>query len=566
MTTLRNLFLGALALCALGFLLTPRVNAQDKKPEPKAEKKTEAADALTASAPMRYEGLIFVDVMVNGKGPYNFLFDSGASMTMLSDRLCTELDIKKSDEPMPVGGVGTQDVRAAIATTITMAGFTRNDCACGVTNFDHISGELGKHMMGIVGQNMIKFMKRIELDFAASTITVTRYADGEGPNPDEDMQENAIRGMARGEGMPGMPGIPGLPGRRQPPKKEPKKEGEKPKGEGEKEEGFSVGPAGSVQWFGDDKKTATSAKPADALSFKYRHMELDMGLGKMELAALWFINVEINGVTREMFFDTGASTLCVLNLSVAESMKLATSYSYGVKGLGEGTTSEGLLESIKLDTLTILEPTCSVMDLSAALSQMEMVKQIADMLPKRMRPAGLDCAGIIGLPIATRYKKMTVDGVEKLITFTPYGKDEANAIDPVEQETHQREAVLRTWHGKAAKAEFSGDSVKLDDWAKLGLKQGGMQVTTVSGEAEKAGLKVGDIVTAIVGAGEPDEKGVQGDMPVRGAASLVIWACLQDIGSKHKFKVKRGSEELVVEVKLVDYGWKGEVPEKYRRK
>ena len=566
MTALKNLFLAAVALSALGFLMTPRLGAQDKKPEPKAEeKKTESAESLTVTAPMRYEGLIFVDAMVNGKGPYNFLFDSGASMTMLSNRLCTELDIKKSDEPMPVGGVGTQDVRAAIATTITVAGFTRNDCACGVTSFDHISGELGKHMMGIVGQNMIKFMKRIELDFAASTMTVTRFADGEGPNPDEDMQENAIRGMARGEGMPGMPGIPGMPGGRKQPKKEPKKEGEKPKGDDEKEDGFSVGPMGKMQWFGDEKKTETApAKPTDAMSFKYRHMELDMGLGKMELAALWFINVEINGQVREMFFDTGASTLCVMNLSVAEEMKLATSYSYGVKGLGEGTTSEAMLDSIKLDTLTVSEPTCSVMDLSAALSQMEMVKQIADMLPKRMRPAGLDCAGIIGLPVATRYKKMTVDCVEKLITLTPYGKEEANEINPVEQESQQREAVIRTWQGKAAKCEFDGESIMLDDWKKLGLKEGGMRVTSVSGEAEKAGLKVGDIITAVVG--EPNEKGEKQDMPVRGSASLVVWACLQDIGSKHTFKIKRGDAESALEIKLVDYGWKGEVPEKHRKK
>jgi C-terminal processing protease CtpA/Prc len=204
------------------------------------------------------------------------------------------------------------------------------------------------------------------------------------------------------------------------------------------------------------------------------------------------------------------------------------------------------------------------MDLSAALSQMEMVKQIADMLPKRMRPAGLDCAGIIGLPVATRYKKMTVDCVEKLITLTPYGKDEANEINPVEQEGQQREAVIRTWQGKAAKCEFDGESVQLDEWEKLGLKEGGMRVTSVSGEAEKAGLKVGDIITAVVG--EPNEKGEKQDMPVRGSSSLVVWACLQDVDSKHTFKIKRGDKVSSLEIKLVDYGWKGEAPEKFRRK
>jgi len=108
--------------------------------------------------------------------------------------------------------------------------------------------------------------------------------------------------------------------------------------------------------------------------------------------------------------------------------------------------------------------------------------------------------------------------------------------------------------------------VILDEWEKLGLKNGGMRVTSVSGEAEKAGIKVGDIITGLVGEGEADEKGVKGDAPLRGSASLVIWGCLQDAGSKHTFRVKRGDKLSTFEVTLVSYGWKGEVPEKYRGK
>ena len=37
-------------------------------------------------------------------------------------------------------------------------------------------------------------------------------------------------------------------------------------------------------------------------------------------------------------------------------------------------------------------------------------------------------------------------------------------------------------------------------------------------------------------------------------------------GSKNKFNIKRGDAESALEIKLVDYGWKGEVPEKHRKK
>jgi C-terminal processing protease CtpA/Prc len=133
-------------------------------------------------------------------------------------------------------------------------------------------------------------------------------------------------------------------------------------------------------------------------------------------------------------------------------------------------------------------------------------------------------------------------------------------------EDQQKQAVIRTWNGKAAKCEIEGDSIVLDEWEKLGLKEGGMRVTSVSGEAEKAGIKVGDIITGLVGEGEADEKGVKADAPVRGSASLVVWACLEEIGSKHSFRIKRADKTSTVEVKLVDYGWKGEFPEKYRSK
>lgn len=89
-----------------------------------------------------------------------------------------------------------------------------------------------------------------------------------------------------------------------------------------------------------------------------------------------------------------------------------------------------------------------------------------------------------------------------------------------------------------------------------------MRVTSVSGEAEKAGLKA----RRHHHLGEPNEKGEKQDMPVRGSSSLVVWARLQDVGSKHTFRIKRGDKVFSLEITLVDYGWKGEAPEKYRRK
>ena len=100
------------AIVMLAGLVAPvtLTQAQDapKPAEKSDEKTTEAApetDGLTV--PFEFEGLIFIQVKVNGKGPYKFLFDSGATQSVVNERLADELDLEKHDMP---GGGGVQGV------------------------------------------------------------------------------------------------------------------------------------------------------------------------------------------------------------------------------------------------------------------------------------------------------------------------------------------------------------------------------------------------------------------------------------------------------------------------
>ncbi|MCC6572749.1 MAG: aspartyl protease family protein [Planctomycetes bacterium] len=528
---------GVLALIAL---LAPAtlVRAQDK-PAPKAEAKT---DAYTSSTTFRYEGLIFVDAMVNGKGPYNFLFDSGASTSILGERLATELAIKTVKSPMGAQGVGTQDMSLAIVETLRLADFEREEIPVGVMNLDHISGELGKHMHGIIGQNMIKYMRKIEFDFSTSTLSITRFKKGQGPQI--DAEELLLKVMIEG-GIGGIK-IPGFPGGDDDEGEEPAKpvKPAKPDDDPEDDDQFSAGPNGAFGVTIDDAPALAST------TFSYRHLDMG-GLGLMEVA-MWFVDVKLNGHKHTLFFDTGASTLAVLTKKAAQGLKIDTSFEYGVKGVGESIASEGILDSLEIGDLKIAEPTCSVMDLDAVLGQLEIV--------------GGKCDGIVGLPLATRFKRMIVDGETKQVTLEPYGKGEANAFDPAEGEALMKQAVIATWNQKASKLGFGGDCVLLDDWEKLKLKDGGLRVESVEdGAAAKAGLKKGDIITAVVGA-EKDDAGKAADMPARGISGLVMWACIQQPGTLITLRALRGGETIEVSYKLDAYGFKGSFPEKYRQK
>jgi hypothetical protein len=67
-------------------------------------------------APIRFKkslNLIFTDVMVNGRGPYDFAIDTGASQVVLSEKMATELGLKALTSTVMhgVGGGGKIDTK-----------------------------------------------------------------------------------------------------------------------------------------------------------------------------------------------------------------------------------------------------------------------------------------------------------------------------------------------------------------------------------------------------------------------------------------------------------------------
>jgi hypothetical protein len=289
-----------------------------------------------------------------------------------------------------------------------------------------------------------------------------------------------------------------------------------------------------------------------------------------DIVPYWYVKGTVNGSEKTFMFDTGASMLLVLGSETAAELKIPTSFGYPVKGIGKGDAKAGLVETFKMGKLEVKDLACTVMDLPKMSDQMpDMIKQLLPMLGGRVQ---LDFDAIVGITLATRYKKMIVNTKAKDIEFVPYAKDETNALNPVRGEDYMRDAVVRTWNGKAGKLGFGGDSVQLDDWAKHGLKTGGLMVEHVDADssAAKAGLAKGDIVTHLVGESDlpemEDTKAENGDTEVRDMPGLIIWACTKNPGHEATLRVKRGSEVLELKVKLGDYGFKGEFPERFKTK
>ncbi|MCC7510307.1 MAG: aspartyl protease family protein [Planctomycetes bacterium] len=550
----------ALALAA-GFLASTATMAQDAPKPADPDKKTESkpSNSDTVTVGFEFEGLMFVQVKVNGKGPYKFLFDSGATQSVLNARLATELDLEQHDMPGGVQGVGTAEAKLVVLDSLEIGEFKRGECIAASMNLDHMSGTLGYHMMGIVGQNIIKKMAKVEIDFAASTLGMTRYPEGEEPG---DMQEEMlIRMLKGGGGIPGMPGMPGgKPGEE--PKKDPKKD----------EDEFSLQPVGpNAAWLIQDGKTEAEAarrSPTEGMTLTYRTGELSFFGRKMELVPYWYLDCVVNGKTKSFMFDTGASMLLVMGTKLADDLKLPTSFNYPVKGIGKGDAKSGMVDTFQLGVIKEVDVACTIMELPKITDQLG---EMGGMIPGVDK---LNFDGIVGVTLATRFKKMIVDAKDRHIEFIPYGKDEVNKLDPFASEDFVKDAVVRTWQGKAGKFSLTGDSVQLENWKSKGLESGGLEVEAVDegGAAAKAGIKKGDIITHLVGvAGEiPDDledADVDGnDVKVRDMPALIMWACSQDPGKEVTVRLQRGKEQLEMKVVLDNYGFAGAYPERFKEK
>lgn len=571
---MKRCFHSLFALALFACLLAPATltRAQEKPVEPKDEPKAaEKKDSNQVTFDFEFEGLMFVQTKVNGKGPYKFLFDSGATQSVVNARLAKELELKEYDSPGGVQGVGeAKDVKMVVLDSVDVGGFTKATTVAASMNLDHMSGTMGYHMMGIIGQNIIKMMKKIEIDFSISNVTVTKYGEKEAGKPQD--QDEMLANMLKGGGMPGgIPGIPGMPGGGE----------DDDDTEPGKDDDFSfVPPMGAylmphtrtsgAQFFQDERKTEAAPKAeqvTEGMTLDYTTVSFPM-IG--DLVPYWYIKGDVNGVEKTFMFDTGASMLLALGTEMATEMKISTSFGYPVKGIGKGEAKSGLLDSFKMGNLEVKDPAITVMDLPKISDQMpDMIKQILPMLGNRVQ---LDFDAIVGITLATRYKKMIVNSKAKDIEFIPYGKDEVNKINPAHGETYMRDAVVRTWNGKAGKVGLSGDSVQLDDWAKHGLKSGGLMVEEVEadGPAAKAGIKKGDIITHLVGETDlpemEDTKAENGDTEVRDMPGLIIWACSKDPGHAAKLRIKRGEEVKEVTIALGDYGFKGDFPERFKAK
>jgi hypothetical protein len=114
--------------------------------------------------------LILLETMINGRGPYRFVLDTGAGPTMISPGLARELDIKREAAKKAVGAGGSVEVRFGTVRSLAVGGTRIEGLKVGIMDLTGIGKAIETDIDGIIGYNFLnKF--RVTIDYPKQTVT-----------------------------------------------------------------------------------------------------------------------------------------------------------------------------------------------------------------------------------------------------------------------------------------------------------------------------------------------------------------------------------------------------------
>ena len=126
--------------------------------------------------------LILVPVHVNGKGPFPFILDTGASHCALSPGLSSTLGIAPGLEKHAVGAGGPVKLSFARVSAISVGSVQTEDVDVAVTGeIERIAAAIGTEADGSLGFNFLKDF-RLTLDYQRNIMRLDRNA----PNGNQD--------------------------------------------------------------------------------------------------------------------------------------------------------------------------------------------------------------------------------------------------------------------------------------------------------------------------------------------------------------------------------------------
>jgi predicted aspartyl protease len=118
--------------------------------------------------------LVLVPATINGKGPFPFALDTGASVSVLATDLAAQLGIRTQKAPVITGGGGSIAAGAGVVRSLAIEAAEVLDLPVAVAAFlDALAQVVGTELLGIVGYNYLRAF-RLTIDYPGGTLRLSR--------------------------------------------------------------------------------------------------------------------------------------------------------------------------------------------------------------------------------------------------------------------------------------------------------------------------------------------------------------------------------------------------------
>lgn len=132
--------------------------------------------------------LIMIPVHVNGRGPYEFILDTGAGVSLVSPDLARSLGIEGTEEKEGRVAGGSVKIRLGKADSLAVGAARLENAQVAIMDFADIARAVGTKIDGDIGYNFLKHF-RLTIDYRRNLL---RLAQGE-------HRQEAVRASAPAE-------------------------------------------------------------------------------------------------------------------------------------------------------------------------------------------------------------------------------------------------------------------------------------------------------------------------------------------------------------------------------
>lgn len=114
--------------------------------------------------------VVIVNVYIDGKGPFAFILDTGASVTNISNEMAGSLGLAVSSGPEITAAAGKVKTSFAMLTEVRIGNDSQNNLPVLIGSyFEMLSKVIGKKIDGVLGYDFMKYYK-ITINYPADTL------------------------------------------------------------------------------------------------------------------------------------------------------------------------------------------------------------------------------------------------------------------------------------------------------------------------------------------------------------------------------------------------------------